>query len=211
MKNNQIITTLAVAAGLLACASNARANAKLWIFEGATLEASQFYAGSSGTETLGASGTGWSVSATIDWSSTGTPFLDLSSIDATVASKPLTIIASDNWNPTPGGQVLVQASGHKVKGNLTGTDTSYYSNDNKLGDTDTWLATLSVLGDNSVDATINAPYCPYSLTEVVTLNSGAGTDSLDDSLTVPDGGMTLTMLGAGFSALAGIRRFGKKA
>jgi hypothetical protein len=100
---------------------------------------------------------------------------------------------------------------------LQGTLQTYYSTNNVLGATSTLLTTESfnvtatgAIPTQTATGTIVDPSGgPFTLTQVLTINKGLG--SFDNALSIPDGGMTLTMLGSGLVALAGIRaKFGRK-
>jgi len=98
---------------------------------------------------------------------------------------------------------------------LTGTAQAYGgTSDNLVDETQALLAspiTLSTAVQNVVGASVGSGTNPYSLTEVLTITGGAP-GSLDVILTeVPDGGMTLTMLGTALVGLAAVRsKIGRK-
>jgi len=164
------------------------------------------------------------------------PSMDISSIDAsTSAGGTLQIIfAGNDYNPASGG-VAMSLNGAS-SGNVSGTYSAYYNTANKvtlpvsstetglggtLIDTATWSGSpINVLAYGTIGAV-----GPYSLTQDIKItSSGASRVSFDANLSgaavpqtpvddsnVPDGGMTLTMLGIAMLGLAAIRsKFGTK-
>jgi len=93
---------------------------------------------------------------------------------------------------------------------LTGTFQAYGgSSDNLNDESQALLGTALNLGSYQSVAGGSISSTDYSLTEVVTVTGGTP-GSTDEILSVPDGGMTLTMLGTALVGLAAVRsKFGK--
>ncbi len=135
------------------------------------------------------------------------PILDLGSLNVyTVGSDPL-VISFGGVGYTGSGAAFASISGN---GSAVGTFNTYYdsgNSGNNLLSTANLLTSQSFTGA-TLDQTENGgplgSVTPYSLTEVLTINSGLG--SLDDSLSVPDGGLTVALLGFGLVGIQAYRR-----
>jgi hypothetical protein len=132
--------------------------------------------------------------------------MDLDNIDVNGAGN-VQIIFSDNNNRPPGGVAVLGVSGHDVGGSLNGNVKVYWSpTDTLLQETTLVTSQATLTGDQDTFGTIHdRGERGYSLTEVVTITSGHGTLSTDDSVTVPDGGLTVALLGGAMMSLALVR------
>jgi hypothetical protein len=208
--NAKVASSVVLGAAVFAIsAPQAHANAELEILvNGSPVYDSGAVAGSSGTITQDYSSGSISVDASALWTGNS---MDLDNIDVNGAGH-VQIIFSDNNNTPPGGLAVLGVSGHDVSGSLNGNVKAYWSQSNALLAQTTLVASQStLLGDQDTWGTIHADDA-YSLTEVVTISSGRGTISTDDSVTVPDGGMTVGLLGGAMSVLALVRsKFSKLA
>jgi hypothetical protein len=131
--------------------------------------------------------------------------MDLDNIDVNGAGHVQIIMSTDDNSP-PGGLADLGVSGHDVSGSLDGTVYAYWDSGNALLATTTLVTKqLTLLGDQDTFGTINASG-PFSMTEVVTITSGSGTISTDDSVTIaPDGGLTVALLGGAMMSLVLVR------
>jgi len=202
MKNSIILAAVAGAA-MLANAPSVFANAEIDI-DGTIFTAT----GNSGTmsDTVG------SISALITWNSGGPIYIDMGAGGMLKAGD--WIAVSDNNNPGQGSAgAIISDFGADITGNLTGTISSYWAQNNILGYKQTLLGQFAIPSGSEVNtgnAIFNATG-DYSLTEVLTISSGSGVFSGDFALTVPDSSTTLTLLGIGFAGLAAVRsRFNNK-
>jgi len=207
MREN-VIGIAAVVTGILASAFMARADAELEILVGSTVvynsgtlvgtsAVNDSYSYSSGTTSL---------SLLYGWNDTvpAQSGLAIDNIDVN-STQPVTFELSDNNNPNTGGVYLLLVG----QGSVFGSVSSFVSADNLLLSRSTPLSTIPVLP--------GAPYgliphalgvsAPYSLTEVLTVTGTVtGVDNLTVEMNlVPDGGMTLPMLGFGFCGLLAVR------
>lgn len=106
----------------------------------------------------------------------------------------------------PSSGVTNVATGGTVMGAGSVTFNTYGGNSNALFDTTNWLSSVGpfagpAFSDSILGGTINSAG-PYSLTEVIKITSaGASAITGDASLSVPDAGTTVMLLGAGLMAL----------
>jgi hypothetical protein len=204
MKKSIILAAVAGAA-MLASVPSVFANAEIDI-NGIITTAS----GNSGT----ISATAGTISAIITWNSGGPIYIDMGAGGMLSAGD--WIAVSDNNNPGTGASgAIISDYGMDITGNLAGTISSYWSQNNILGYKGDLLGQFTIpsgAGASSANASFDAGPGDYSLTEVLTITSGSGAFSGDFALTVPDSATTLTLLGIGFAGLAAVRsRFGCKA
>jgi hypothetical protein len=144
---------------------------------------------------------GITVVASADWTGNS---MDLDNIDVSGAGS-VQIILSDNNNVPPGGLTKLEVSGHDLTGKLNGNVKAYWSStDNLLAQT-SLVTSLSSLTGNPVATGVIKATAPFSLTEVVSILSGTGKLSTDDSVKVPDGGLTVALLGGAMMSLALVR------
>jgi hypothetical protein len=220
-----------VAAATVALAGSVYAIPTLVVTDGSGIN--QITTSASGAAVIVSSDASWSITISTGTSyppiaggGTATaPVMDLS-IQATYigtgsSGNPLTISwGSDGFGPTA-GQVQATLSGHVVSGtgNAVGF-TTVASSANLLPTLGTpqipgtIMTSVSIpnVGGAYSSKVIGGPInlgSPYSWDEVVTLtgNLGGSSYSIDASLTtVPDGGMTLVLLGSALSGLALIKR-----
>lgn len=131
--------------------------------------------------------------------SASNPQMDLSSIDTSTGAGTLLITFSDSGFTASPGNLIADFGGTQTNGSITNTVLQNGMLVTAIGP----FTGHSFSGSNS--ALLNAG-APYSLTESVALNfRGAGTKSFDASIGVsgvPDGGMTITLLGLAVSGLA---------
>lgn len=220
MKLKLLLTTVSAAAGLLLSAPLVRADATLTLISGGTttsvsaVSGVAMFNGAVGSWTLNVD-TGLGAGAIGPQ-----PKLDLS-FDAigSAGAMPLYIIWSQNNNSPAGG--MEGTIGGTLDSGLSVTFDNYYNTNNAV------VATLAGLGtflagpptftgspfSASSSGTIVASG-QYDLSEVIEVQDGVsgGQTSGDANLHVlPDGGLTLAMLGCGLVGLAGLRaRFGSK-
>jgi hypothetical protein len=135
--------------------------------------------------------------------------MDLNTVDSSSTAGGTLIIkwSDDGFGPTVGNAF---ASIGGTSGGTVKYDT-YADAGNAIFGTTTPLTTQSFgAGSFSGDAggpDLAAQGSPYSLTQVITItHTGKATTSLNAVLTVPDGGMTLMLLGSGLTALSLLRR-----
>ena len=228
MKNLFKYTMAAVAA--MALAGTVYATPTLVISDGSGILA--IASSGSGVVTISTNDAQWSVVVSTGISSPpalgqGTvnePVMDLS-VSATyigdgTAGNPLTISwGSDGFGPTS-GNVIATLTGHVVSGsgNAVGFTTiaaggSVLPTTSHPAISGTTLTSASVgnVGGSYASSLTGGPLnlSSYNLDEVLTLtgNAGCSSYSIDASLvTVPDGGMTLVLLGSALSGLALIKR-----
>jgi VPDSG-CTERM motif len=219
-----------VAVATMALAGSVYAIPTLVVTDGSGISAIQTSA--SGVVTISTSDGDWSVVVSTGISSPpaigqGTasePVMDLA-ITATyigngTAGNPLTIsFGSDAFGPSS-GSVIAELTGHVVSGtgNAVGFTTVAASGSvlpttttPKIPGTTLTSTSIPNLGGAYSSFVLGGPLnlSSYSLDEVVTLtgNAGGSSYSIDASLTsVPDGGMTLVLLGSALSGLALIKR-----
>lgn len=169
-----------------------------------------------------ATGTSWPPA--LGQGTASEPVMDLS-ITATyigngTGGNPLTIsFGADGFGPSNGG-VIADLTGHVVSGsgntvNFTTLDASGSvlpsTGHQAISGTTLTSAAIPNIGGNYSSMLFGGPVnlSSYSLDEVITLTGSAGGSSysIDASLTsVPDGGMTLMLLGSALSGLALIKR-----
>lgn len=138
--------------------------------------------------------------------SASNPRLDLNSVDTSTGAGTLLITFSDDGFTGSPGTVLSDFGGTQENGSITNT----VLQNGMLVTTIGPLSGHSFSGSTS--GSLNAGV-PYSLTESVSLNfSGAGMKSFDASVgvQVPDGGMTVTLLGLAVSGLAAAGKLHRK-
>jgi hypothetical protein len=142
--------------------------------------------------------------------SAGAPAIDLNSVNHALGAGTLTITFSDTgFNAFPG----------ILTGNIGGTIAVGGSLTNIVMQNALNLVTLgpfAPIGFNGTGSAALIDGAPYSLTETAILTFGArgGTTSFDAMGTVvgvPDGGMTLTMLGIGLLAVGAVGRIYRRA
>jgi hypothetical protein len=206
MKSRTIMLTVLVGGALLAVPL-ARANVELTITDGADSVA-QGAGGITYAPGLATTGgylslDGWTFSvngatAPAD-GSLSSPYLEVDTllISAVGTGNLVIEFSGTGYTAFPGAATL-NAEGTS----LTGTFAAYSGNglldlSNPLGS-----VALSPSGTIASGNVIAGP--DYSLTEVVTI-TGGNPGSLDSILTVPDGGLTLAMLGAALVGLAAVR------
>jgi hypothetical protein len=210
---NKILASAVTAAAVLAASPLAHANGELQIWVSGVLE---FDSGSQSSGLISEDYSSGGVTADVNaaWAGTLLPSIDLSQIDINGAGN-VKIVFSSNGNTPTGGPSTVDlaVSGHDYSGGtLNGTVSAYWSANNALLATTTLLASENTLtGDVTATGTFD-PTAPYTLTEVVNITTGSGNLSTDDSISVvPDGGMTVAMLGGVMTAFAMVRsKIGKK-
>jgi len=222
-----ILATMTVAAALMASAPFAKANAFLELISGSTttvtaLGNSAFYGGSIGS---------WDVSVTFG-SSSGTPTLlnvGLNTSDnGNFVTKGLTIIYSSGSYPIYGNYSFsatfdhdslgASAAVYRDVGLYPGSPVSYGT---QLGSTLSSAANVNLALSYNEAGYIGQP--PYYLNEVINIGGGGSATfsgayqheqvtSAFRVTPVPDGGLTLAMLGSALIGVAGIRsKFGKRA
>ncbi|MGA2555647.1 MAG: hypothetical protein ABSG04_05175 [Verrucomicrobiota bacterium] len=133
------------------------------------------------------------------------PDLDTSTMDAySSTGGTLEIIFSGNDYTQIGTGVLTVGG---TADNMTGIYTAYYDSGNTLGAETTLIGSTTAITGGSAQGNVGAE--PNSLTQDILLTAGAGGGhaSLDAELTVPDGGLTITLLGG---ALLGLRMFRRR-
>jgi hypothetical protein len=204
MKANKFSSVVLGAAIIAISAPQAFANAELEILVGGhVVYNSGSIAGSAGTIGDDYHAGSVTVDASGLWSGNS---MDLDNIDVNGAGN-VQIIFSDNNNRPPGGVAVLGVSGHDVGGSLNGNVKVYWSpTDTLLQETTLVTSQATLTGDQDTFGTIHdRGERGYSLTEVVTITSGHGTLSTDDSVTVPDGGLTVALLGGAMMSLALVR------
>jgi hypothetical protein len=218
MKAKILTTIVMTVAAVVVSAPKAQANAELELISGTTTSAVAV----GGVAALaGVTINGWMVSFAngTTYPATGTaaaPLDDLASVNVTSTGfAPLLVEFSSTGfiSKSPAAALAIE-SGTALSGDLAGTYTTYYDS------SDTLFALTSLLTGPQAFNAINlggtatgtvlggGPLTPFSLTQVIKITKGDG--SLDDSLSVtgasiPDGGMTLIMLGGAITALGLVR------
>jgi hypothetical protein len=203
VKNNMktaIAVMAVVSASLLGSAPSVFANAVIWI-DGTESSISTATAGSMAFSADG-------ITASMQWNTGGPIFIDLGV--ASSLSAGTMIVVSDNYNPGAGSSSAVEINSSILLGgsDLVGSINSYWDPGNGLGvrtDELTSLAIPSGFDATTMSANFGPGSSDYSLTEVLDIVSGSGPISADFSLTVPDSGTSMTLLGIGLAGLAAIR------
>ena len=211
--NSVLIVAAAAVASIMASTRMARADAELKILVGSTVVYnSGILVGTSAVNdsysyTSGAT----SFSLLYGWNNEGGvgEALGLGNIVLN-SSVPVTFELSDNDNPTSTGGVYLYVLG---EGTMFGAASWYSSSGNALLAQSTQLDTIPFsTGGQFGSFSSNPPHAlgvlgPYSLTEVLTVTGTVtGPDNLLSEMNlVPDGGMTLPMLGFGFCGLLAVR------
>ena len=134
--------------------------------------------------------------------SAAAPQIDLNSIDTSTGAGTLTITFSEDGFTGFPGTFHDHFGGTQTNGSIVNT----VLQNGMLLVTNGPFSTASFAGDASGALTGGAP---YSLTQSVALTfSGPGMKSFDagGNVAVPDGGMTVTLLGLGLAGLAGVGR-----
>ncbi len=139
------------------------------------------------------------------------PEMDLNSVDHSSGAGTLVITFTDTGFTLPFGGVTGAIGGTQNGGTatiryetyqITGTSTNLMTSVGTLTTTP-----FAATGTGVLNGSAN-----YSLSQVVTItHTAAGTTSFDASLSVPDGGATVALLGLGLVAVEGIRRKVKSA
>jgi hypothetical protein len=223
MKTKYIITGF-MGAALLA-APMAKANSiGLEIIANGTAVYDDVQPTSTGNETFTTGTTvvnGWTVyvsSVTYPALGGGTltsPYLDTLAFSASTASGgTLEIIFAGNGYQSGGQEGLMELNGNG-RGDFTGTYSAYYNTANTVqspvSSTETGASLIAAgdWGGSQINYQESGPVnadVPYTLTQDITITSVGGANvSFDASLSVPDGGLTLTMLGAAMVGLAAVR------
>src|SRR5207248_9985923 len=134
--------------------------------------------------------------------SASAPEIDISSFNNARAAGTLTITFSEDGFTGFPGNIVADFGGTQMNGNITST----------VLQNGMLVTTIGPLSDHSFAGSTTGSLtggAPYSLTQSVVMNfSGAGNKSFDAhvSVAVPDGGMTVTLLGVGLAGLAGVGR-----
>jgi len=134
--------------------------------------------------------------------SAAAPEIDISSFNNATAKGTLTITFSEDGFTGFPGTVKADFGGTQMNGNITNT----VLQNGMLVTTIGPLFGTNFSGGATGNLTGGAP---YSLTQSVVMNfAGAGNKSFDAhvGVAVPDGGMTVTLLGLGLAGLAGVGR-----
>lgn len=236
MKTKTLVTTMALTGALLASASVAKANAFLEIITGTSTLTTSVGAGSYSSQ-LGGSGVtlgGWNIQVQENGNSSGAPFFDVSmnTLDKTGSSpgNGLTVIYSSGLYANYGEYTFSEST--TALGNTVGADAEAYRSTavwgsagfNTLGTYGTSLGALAVgagLASSPADVVNGAIGAPqYDLTEVVNIGGGYSASvgkgavenvTADFSVSAPDGGTTVVMLGSALVGLSFIRsKFGAK-
>lgn len=160
---------------------------------------------------------GWTITSlggTLTGSTTD-PILDLGTLDLSGSGSLYVELSATGFGPTVGG-----VTGH-LGGNLGNGNTvdwsGYASSANTLYSTSSSLFSLLGLTAANVSSGANASgainFTAYSLTEEFIIHAGSSSqsDSLDGKITVPDGGLTVGLLGMALGACSLFARKLKKA
>lgn len=168
---------------------------------------------------------GWSIQVTsktypmLGMGTATSPYLDTSTVDAsTTSGGTLEIIFAGTDYSGAGNGAILQLNGNSRGANVTGVYSAYANAANSVQapvsstEAGASLVASGAFGDDAFNninfqqtGSVNAE-APYSLIQDITINSAGGVNvSFDASLTVPDGGLTLTMLGAAMVGLAVVR------
>lgn len=134
--------------------------------------------------------------------SAAAPEIDISSFDHATGAGTLTITFSEDGFTGFPGTLVADFGGTQQNGSIINT----VLQNGMLVATNGPFSTHAFSGSTSGVLTGGAP---YSLTESVALTfTGAGMKSFDagGNVAVPDGGMTVTLLGLGLAGLAGVGR-----
>lgn len=128
------------------------------------------------------------------------PYMEVDTILVSAVGTGNLVIEFGGQGYTAPGSALLNAQGTT----LTGTFAAYADPGNGLLNLANPLGSVALSPSGAIAGGnwIGAPV--YSLTEVVTI-TGGNPGSLDSILTVPDGGLTLTMLGTALVGLAAVR------
>lgn len=229
MKNFVKHSIVATAAIALAGSVYATTTPTLVIYDGAsgTIDSVTTYATGAGSFSI--SGDGWSVIGTLVQSqpplgglgTASSPIMDLD-VSATYTGNgstgvPLEIaFGSGLFGPTT-GNLLAGISLNAVSGSGTVGYSTYYNTGGAVPSSGTPVPAGSTLATSQPGLHASGFYSAlsghlnlssYSLDQVITLNATSGaTFSIDSSLsTVPDGGMTLMLLGSALSGLALLKK-----
>jgi len=134
--------------------------------------------------------------------SAAAPEIDISSFNNATAAGTLTITFSEDGFTGFPGTVVADFGGTQMNGNITNTVL-------QNGMLVTTIGPLSAHGFSGSATGNLTGGVPYSLTQSVVMNfTGASNKSFDAhvGVAVPDGGMTVTLLGLGLAGLAGVGR-----
>jgi len=201
MKTKTLITTLAVAAAVAAGTQAVKANAFLEVISGGQ-SASTSALGANSTLTLSANLPDWIVSISSGIAADAPINIDLSTVDVGVSPGPLEVVYTTGYYMQHGGWALNTTSSSVPAG--IGVVADAYSNSSLLAS-----QTVPAYGGSVTSTgTVAGPLGVYTediwITPVAGVNS-ISVDSLFNLWPVPDGGMTLMLLGSAFAGLAGIR------
>jgi hypothetical protein len=210
MKSRTIIMTGFMGAALL-MVPLARANIELTIADSLSGDSigqgvGGITYGGDGTATTGGylSLDGWKLSvnaATAPADGTlGSPYLEVDTILVSAVGTGNLVIEFGGTDYTASGAALLNAQGTS----LTGTFAVYSDPGNGLLNLTDPLGSVALSPSGTIAGGIAIGAPAYSLTEVLTI-TGGNPGSLDSILTVPDGGLTLAMLGAALVGLAAAR------
>jgi len=143
--------------------------------------------------------------------SANAPTMDLAIQASSTTGGSLTVTFSDTGFTLSPGAVLATISGHVVNGAQESVAYQVLANSQNVVGTGSVIANIPSQGMPvlaSATGSLNGLGSAYSLTEVVQISSnGSTTTSIDAGFQpVPDGGMTMAMLGFGLVAVETARR-----
>ncbi len=131
--------------------------------------------------------------------------LDTSTVDVYSSSGgTLEIIFSGNDYTGVGTGILTVGGTAR---NMSGSYSAYYDGGNTLGAETSLIGTTTGITSGSAEGSVGSTPCSLTQDIFLTAGSGGGHASLDAELTVPDGGLTIVLLGG---ALAGLQMFRRK-
>jgi hypothetical protein len=215
MMKTKTLMTLAVAGALVAGATAVKANPELELISGSVTKI-VVQSSPVGSVTFSGAVGQWSLNVTTgvnDFGGPGNPVIDVNSIDEG-SGRPLQSLTIEY---TAGGYT----HDGTVVGTIGGTTTTAVADYQYLGSsafsTAQLLTAIGPLGPGAFAGTAygntGVTTAPYWLTEKIVISGGNGgaLTSFDANSSVPDGGMTMVLLGSAFAGLGAIRsRFGAK-
>jgi hypothetical protein len=142
----------------------------------------------------------------------GATVLDLNSVDVTIGgATPLVITLSGNNMSAPGGAAGLLASiGGTVSPGFSLTYAAYFDANNTLGGLGTQFGNTLSFGPIAFSGSTTGSVVTdklFALNQVITLaGQGTGATSFNSEIRVPDGGVTLVLLGGVLVGLETLRR-----
>jgi hypothetical protein len=195
MKTKTIITAMAVAAALAAGTQAVKANSFLEVISG------DVSVSTTGPVLTTGALPGWIISVDTGSAADAPLNIDLGSYDSGFSPGPLEVIFSTGTYPQHGGWAL-----NTVSSSTPGV--GVVANAYSTGGLNVWQNVPAYGGSVTTTGSISNALGVYTEDIWITPVAGFNSVSVDSFFTlcpVPDGGMTLMLLGSAFAGLAGIR------